>query len=181
MGLGDAREVVLLGRKLGVSLGWWDTEAWYVDTKDEPVSYEARVIEVEPRVADLAHLQIAPFKLQCMVPREGVDRLKSLQKGCPAGLSASFSNPNYLEVVRRGVDKAGGLARLGEAIGISLAEMAAIGDGENDLEMIQEVGIGIAMGNAKPSVHAVASWVTGSNDEDGVALAIDRLRTQGFI
>jgi Cof subfamily protein (haloacid dehalogenase superfamily) len=177
--LADARAVVLLGRELGVSTGWWDTEAWYVDAKDGPVTYEAKVIEVEPMVADLAALEIAPFKLQCMVPMEGVDRLELMQDRCPLGLSASFSNPNYLEVVRLGVDKARGLARLGEAIGIALPEMAAIGDGENDLGMLKEVGIGIAMANAKPSVRAASTWVTTSNDEDGVAVAIGRLRMQG--
>lgn len=181
MDLADARAVALLCREMEVSLGWWDTERWYVEARDRPVTYEARVIDLEPVVADLTTLQIAPFKLQCMVPMEAVERLESLRKRCPPGLSASFSNPNYLEVVRSGVDKAGGLARLGEEIGIPLGDMVAIGDGENDLGMLKEVAIGIAMANAKPSVRAAAAWVTTSNDDDGVAVAIERLREQGTL
>jgi hydroxymethylpyrimidine pyrophosphatase-like HAD family hydrolase len=51
----------------------------------------------------------------------------------------------------------------------------AIGDTENDLSIILAAGIGVAMGNATDEVKAEASYVTASNDEDGVALAIERV------
>jgi hydroxymethylpyrimidine pyrophosphatase-like HAD family hydrolase len=53
--------------------------------------------------------------------------------------------------------------------------MAAVGDGQNDLGLLRAVGLPIAMGNAKPALKQVAAFVTGSNDEDGVAAALDRL------
>jgi Cof subfamily protein (haloacid dehalogenase superfamily) len=181
MGLADARGVALRGRELGVSVGWWDTRDWFVDAMDGPITYEARVIQAEPRVEDLARLELAPFKLQCMVAMDRIDRLQALKDACPPGLAASFSNPNYLEVVLAGTDKASGLARLGERLGIPLAEMAAIGDGENDLGMLAEVGLGIAMANARPSVRAAAAWITAGNDQDGVAAAIARMVREGWI
>jgi Cof subfamily protein (haloacid dehalogenase superfamily) len=181
MELALARAVALRGRELGVSVGWWDTEDWFVDARDGPIAYEAGVIQAEPRLADLGRLELAPFKLQCMVAMDRIDRLEALRDACPPGLAASFSNPNYLEVVRAGTDKASGLARLGEELGVALAEMAAIGDGENDLGMLVEVGLGIAMGNARPSVRAAAAWTTAANDEDGVAAAIERMAREGWI
>ena len=57
-------------------------------------------------------------------------------------------------------------------LGIAPAAMMAIGDGMNDRELLQAAGFGVAMGHASPKVTAVAAAVTGSNDEDGVATAI---------
>jgi hydroxymethylpyrimidine pyrophosphatase-like HAD family hydrolase len=45
--------------------------------------------------------------------------------------------------------------------------------------MLQEVGLGIAMGQAAPHIQQAAAWVTSTNDEDGVALAIERIRSEG--
>ena len=59
--------------------------------------------------------------------------------------------------------------------------MVAIGDGDNDIVMLRLVSFGIAMGNASAKVQAAADWVTATNDHDGVALAIDRLRATGWI
>ena len=58
--------------------------------------------------------------------------------------------------------------------GISPDRIAAFGDDEGDLEMLQVCGVGVAMGNALPYVKAGAAYVTKSNEEDGVAWFIDR-------
>ena len=50
----------------------------------------------------------------------------------------------------------------------------AFGDGSNDLSMIQAAGIGVAMGNADPAALSAADYITGTNDNDGVAEAIER-------
>ena len=52
--------------------------------------------------------------------------------------------------------------------------MVAIGDGYNDLSMIEFAGMGVAMGNAQEPVRKAARYVTATNDEDGVALAVER-------
>ena len=66
------------------------------------------------------------------------------------------------------------LARLAEQLSIPLARTMAIGDSENDLEMLQTVCIGVAMGNALDVIRAAAKAVTRTNDEDGVAIAIQK-------
>jgi Cof subfamily protein (haloacid dehalogenase superfamily) len=88
-------------------------------------------------------------------------------------------NKNYrghiLEVTRGGTSKWTTLRQQAEGLGIAPDEIAAIGDDTNDTEMIAEAGVGIAMGNAVDEVKAAANWQTESNQDAGVALAIDRL------
>jgi len=59
--------------------------------------------------------------------------------------------------------------------------MIAIGDMDNDVAMLQMAGLGIAMGNAPVNVQAEADWVTDTNNRDGVAVAIERLKADGRI
>jgi hydroxymethylpyrimidine pyrophosphatase-like HAD family hydrolase len=89
--------------------------------------------------------------------------------------TATFSKTNYLEVLPVGVNKAKALAVLAENLGFELSQAAAIGDAPNDLEMLKEVGLAIAMGNASSEVKTFAKWVVGTNDEAGVAEAAQRL------
>lgn len=84
------------------------------------------------------------------------------------------SEPYFLELVPQGIDKAQSLAVLLKELGISREEIIAIGDGYNDLSMIKFAGLGIAMGNAQEPVKKAADYITLSNEEDGVAKAIDR-------
>lgn len=80
----------------------------------------------------------------------------------------------YIEVLPPGASKGRGVQRLLADLGIPPVAMLAIGDGENDLEMLQMAGIGVAMGNGKPVVKAVADYITSDHNHDGVAEAIER-------
>lgn len=79
---------------------------------------------------------------------------------------------NNIEVNAYGVNKGIGLLKLGELLGITREEIMACGDGMNDLEMLREVGFGVAMENAVQPVKDAADYVTDSNENDGVAKAI---------
>ncbi|HTK06602.1 MAG TPA: Cof-type HAD-IIB family hydrolase [Ktedonobacteraceae bacterium] len=70
--------------------------------------------------------------------------------------------------------KASGVKALADRLAIPMEQVMAIGDNSNDIEMIQEVGWGVAMGQALPRLKEVAHAHTASNAEDGVALAIER-------
>ena len=78
-------------------------------------------------------------------------------------------------MTRAGVSKWTALAKICEGLGIAPSEIAAIGDDTNDIEMIVNAGMGIAMGNAVDDVKRVADYETESNARDGVARAIERL------
>ena len=82
------------------------------------------------------------------------------------------SMPFNLEINALGATKGEGLLRLGKHLGISREEMMAVGDGENDVSMLQAAGIGVAMKNSKTELFDFADYITDSNDEDGVAKAI---------
>lgn len=77
-----------------------------------------------------------------------------------------------LEVLPRGTSKGNGLRRLLEAWRIDPAHVMAIGDAENDLEMLKMVGTSCAVSNALPSVKNTARFGVPSNDDAGVAAAI---------
>ncbi|MFT8857706.1 MAG: Cof-type HAD-IIB family hydrolase [Bifidobacterium aquikefiri] len=79
-----------------------------------------------------------------------------------------------LEVMGARVSKEHGIQRLCTALGIGLENVMAIGDSENDIEMLEACGMGIAMGNALDEVKDAADHVTLSNEDDGLALAIER-------
>lgn len=81
---------------------------------------------------------------------------------------------DMLEILPYGASKGAGLKRLLEQLGIAPEHVLAIGDAENDIEMLQLAGIGVAVGNAMPETKAAADYVVAGNDEDGVAEAIER-------
>lgn len=79
-----------------------------------------------------------------------------------------------IEVNAEGVNKGKGLLRLGEILGISREEIMACGDGGNDLEMMREVGLAVAMKNSCDSILEEADYITDTNDNDGVAKAVEK-------
>ena len=89
-------------------------------------------------------------------------------------ISVYRSEPYFLELVPPGIDKARSLAVLLEKLNMKKEEMVAIGDGYNDLSMIKFAGLGVAMGNAQEPVKKAADYITLSNDEDGVAEAVEK-------
>ena len=84
-----------------------------------------------------------------------------------------------IEVNAAGVNKGSGLVELGKRLGIEREEIMAFGDGDNDEPMLREAGFGVAMANAEEKVKATADYITGSNEEDGVAKAIERFVLEG--
>lgn len=80
----------------------------------------------------------------------------------------------WLDLAAVGVDKASGLAHVADALGVTAADVLAIGDGRNDIEMLQWAGRGVAMGQAIQPVIDAADAVTESVYEDGAALEIRR-------
>jgi Cof subfamily protein (haloacid dehalogenase superfamily) len=91
------------------------------------------------------------------------------------GLTIASSARDNVEVTAGGVSKASGLRVLGDKLRIPLSEMIAFGDSGNDAEMLQVVGLGVAMGNAREQIKAVAQRVTASNEADGIALVLEEL------
>jgi Cof subfamily protein (haloacid dehalogenase superfamily) len=81
----------------------------------------------------------------------------------------------YLDITAPKANKGDGVLALARAFGVSVEQVAVIGDQRNDMPMFREAGLSIAMGQGPEEVRAAATHVTGSNDEDGVAQAIDSI------
>lgn len=87
---------------------------------------------------------------------------------------AARSQPYYLDITALEADKGKALSRLARHLGVPLEETAVLGDGHNDVAMFKEAGLAIAMGQAGADVREAADVVTQSNEQDGVAVAIER-------
>ena len=83
------------------------------------------------------------------------------------------SEPFFLEIMPRNIDKAKSLQKLLNSIGLTAEEMICCGDGYNDLSMIEYAGLGVAMANAQPIIKDSADFITRSNDEDGIIHVIN--------
>lgn len=122
-------------------------------------------------------IDFAPCK--CMLVSDKEEALIGLEqhweKRLAGTLNAFRSEPYFLEVVPCGVDKANTLGALLEHLGVTREEVIAIGDGVCDVTMLQLAGMGVAMGHSQDSVKVCADYVTASNEEDGVALAVEKL------
>lgn len=100
----------------------------------------------------------------------------ALQELGLTGFEATLSGAPFVEVMAEGVTKATGLAQLCTHLGIDRTEVVAFGDALNDLEMLHWAGLGIAMPGADVAVQAAADEIApASNDDDGVALVLERL------
>jgi Cof subfamily protein (haloacid dehalogenase superfamily) len=114
------------------------------------------------------------YKIYAMSPdeRETARVRASIERRVEADISSSYAN--NIEITAKGVNKGSALATIEREYGISREEMIALGDSENDLPMLNYAGLPIAMGNAEPCVRDAAKAVTLSNEEDGVAAAIEK-------
>jgi len=183
MSLSSAQSILNQARARGLSIGWYRGDSWYIAQWDAALERESTLTGVPPIVKPgLAHCTEAPHKLLAIAGEAALmSELSWLARTLPSDCQGQFSLANYLEITSQSVDKAAALLRLGQHLGITPAEMVAIGDGENDIAMLRLVSFGIAMGNASTKVQAAADWVTATNDHNGVALAIERLQATGWI
>ncbi|MEH2048166.1 Cof-type HAD-IIB family hydrolase [Nostoc sp.] len=93
----------------------------------------------------------------------------------PAELYLTTSVATFFEATNASVNKGTAVRYLAEELlGLQLANVMAIGDNFNDVEMLEYVGLGVAMGNAPAAVQAIAQWVAPSVEEDGAAVAIEK-------
>lgn len=98
---------------------------------------------------------------------------KQLQERFGEHLSIYRSEPFFIEIMPKNVDKATSLKEMLGIIGIRREDTICCGDGFNDISMIQFAGVGVAMGNAQGPVKEAADYITATNDEDGLVQVIN--------
>jgi Cof subfamily protein (haloacid dehalogenase superfamily) len=171
-----AKEIIERVRNVALHASLYSTENWFVEQDDVWAAQEARVVGFTPTlVGDLLHHLTNVHKFLVMGEAEKIATFQTDLLASDLKVDAVRSKPIYCEVNPHGIHKASAIKLVAEHFGLTLADVIAFGDGENDLTMIREAGVGVAMGNAVASVKAVAKLVTTSNDEAGIAVALQSL------
>lgn len=177
----DCQRIVDLGRDLDVHVSLYYADEWYVPAQDFWADREQNNTRVAPTVADL-NAVIADWqarghgahKVMCMGATQGITAITEALSGS-GSLNLYRSRDTYLEIADGSINKAIGLDLLLRAnYDFGLDEVIAFGDNYNDIELLGAVGMGIAVGNAKPEVQAAAQEITAAATQDGVALALEK-------
>ena len=121
-------------------------------------------------------LPFAPIKILMSVqPEELNDVQREIANFLPESLTVVQTAPFYLEVIPKVINKGQGIRDICGVLGIKTEEVIAFGDAENDIPMLMAAGVGVAMGNAAENVKTAADMVTQSNNDDGIAAALEKL------
>lgn len=150
---------------------------WYARTDvGLRVPHERLAADTEPTlVADFAGIGDVDKIVGISEDPAALERLEGMVKTAIGGAATvARSQPYFLDITAPQANKGDGVAAIAQAAGVPLSQVAVIGDMANDLPMFAQAGLSIAMGQAPEAVRAAATFVTTSNDEDGVAAAIDR-------
>ena len=167
-------------RKNGLAIFTYHNDTLITDSPDnEYIKNEALLNNLKIIKEDEFSTAIDFAPCKCMLVSDKEEALIELEqhweKRLAGTLDAFRSEPYFLEVVPCGVNKANTLGALLEHLEVTREEAIAVGDGVCDVTMLQLAGMGIAMGHSQDSVKVCADYVTASNEEDGVALAVEKL------
>lgn len=180
------RKIMELGLKHNIYHHFYDYNQFYASQLvDEVIEFynpenakkqnhyiDVNLYENIQNVMDNKDLDI--FKFMFLDPDQ--DRLSKLRKELELieQLTIVSSANTNVEITDKGVSKAKGLTVLAEKYNIESKDIMAIGDSENDLSMLEYAGFGVAMSNANHKVVQKADFITTSNDEEGVAKAVEK-------
>ncbi|MEI7884972.1 MAG: Cof-type HAD-IIB family hydrolase [Clostridia bacterium] len=172
-----AKEVLVAARKRGLTFDVVYPGHSVVDNDPDLIKFLREVEGVEPIICgDLeCSMKEEPIKLHFLGEQEEIMQFQAeLIASLGDKINVTSSYPRLLEVVNKETNKGVALAKLAEELNISMDKTMAIGDGNNDLEMLLVAGLGVAMGNAFGAVKEVADVITHTAEDDGVAYAIEK-------
>jgi Cof subfamily protein (haloacid dehalogenase superfamily) len=161
-------------------------EGYHLNCYVDDELYVARITPEARAYADFQHIPIhevgplldwlesPPTKLVVVGDPHELDALEQrLERRFGERLYVSKSLPYFLELASPDVTKASGLRFVAEHVGFAVERTVAFGDGENDVELLEDAGYGVAVENAHPRVLEVADHVCGPVSDEGVAAVIE--------
>src|SRR5215471_18590000 len=177
--LGVATQAVDYLLQAGLDVWVYSGGNWYVRRLDAPhVAHEQQTVQFAPSVVGELHsvLNVAVKIVGITDDTQLIARSETeLRRRVGAFVSASSSQPYYIDVTHRDANKGMVVRMASNYFGISTSQIAVIGDGLNDILMFANAGLSIAMGNAIPEIQRIARYVTKSNDEEGFANAVNQI------
>ena len=144
---------------------------------DEYVELEGRIngMKIQEVEKFISFVDFDVNKLLMTAPADRAEQYeRTLQEKYGDIISVYRSEPFFIELMPKGVDKATSIDRMLETVGLTRENIICCGDGYNDLTMIEYSGVGVAMSNAQEKVKEKADYITKSNDEDGIVHVIDK-------
>ncbi|AKQ44633.1 haloacid dehalogenase [Rufibacter radiotolerans] len=172
-----------LAQGTSVHVSLYQDDAWHAPQEDYWTQREIRNTKVTPTIGTTLEVvqewqrqAIGAHKVMCMGPEEEIQGIyQNLTQTFDDQLHVYRSKNTYLEIAPKSISKASALEMLlKHQYDFGLESVMAFGDNYNDIEMLQAVGLGIAVSNAREEVKAVAKEVTAPSTEDGVAMAIEK-------
>lgn len=174
----DAMNILKIGNEMGITMCVWASNRLYCNVYNEKVEDYKKLSDVEPILIDdynaLAKGGITKILWydEVNVIATAQDTLKNIAF---EKVTYCTSKPTFLEFFHSEVSKAEAMKIIGEIYDIKRDEMIAIGDGYNDLPMIEFAGMGVAMKNAPEGVKQRSDYITEhSNNSDGIAEVIEK-------
>ena len=167
-----------------IHMSLYHGDDWFVPEMDYWANREMNNTKVKPAVADLEEVcknwttkNIGPHKIMCMGKKGEIQLLENyLNIHHASELNIYRSKDTYLEIASKKISKLSALDfLLNKKFEIDLSEVIAFGDNYNDIELLKGVGLGVAVGNAREEVKAVADKITLTNKEDGVAVTLEEI------
>ncbi len=172
-------DILRIANKHDVSTLTYDGEGIITNNADdEYVQLESRINSIPVR--QVFHLEEEaqldpPVKFLCTGEHKTLRQVEAkLNEKFQGELSIYFSEPFFLEIMPQGIEKASSLDILLQQLDIDRKCLIACGDGYNDIPMMRYAGLAVAMANAQDETKEWADFVAPSNDEDGVAVAIQK-------
>ncbi|MCX8515321.1 MAG: Cof-type HAD-IIB family hydrolase [Burkholderiales bacterium] len=154
-----------------VSRHYYHELIWAVEYPSEFTDLEDKVYNTNSLIKEIPKLVNKITLTGSTQLLQQAQKILSLDKS----LEVSFSHKNYLEITCNSISKYNGLKHLAKLKNVASSEIIAFGDSENDISMLSQVGLGVAMGNALDHVKDKAKDIAGNHDEQGVALYLTKL------
>ncbi len=164
-------KVFALEEKYGFQAALMTHDDIYIDRITDRVQSIIDMIHITPAVGDLRCIAATEPVLQ-MCPYVGEDLERTIMAELPECVGTRWIDI-FMDINMRGIDKSVGARKVMEFYGLTMAEAMAFGDGGNDIPIVRDAAVGVAMGNACDDLKSAADYITSDVDHDGVALALE--------
>jgi len=177
----QVKSIVEEAQKCNVHISLYKDDKWIIEKLDKWAQIEADITGIKPEFIqfnDFNNLQEYENGFNKVLLIGGENEVSELYKilndKFAEELNIYPSKPTYLEIMNKNVSKTTAIKQVLDLYKIDKSEVIAIGDNFNDMDMLKFAEIGIAMGNAPNEVKEISDDVTLTNDEDGIAEAINK-------
>lgn len=179
MGKDLALELLSIGESYKVDIVIFDGMKWYLKTRDcYCYAMKRKVYESDCGTGDLRTLlgQFETNKMIFLSPDKEILDLacSSVKEKIDPSRYTLYRSGDFVEIMPSGYDKSSAIDALAKLFDVSLSQIMALGDDFNDVTMLKRAGCSVAMGNAVPEAKQAAKFITDTNNNDGVAKAIQR-------